>query len=75
MKYKSNKPGLRELLKGDIAQRLVTTHAERIAGRAGEGYVASCRQGKNRFRGIVYADTMRAKVREAKENRLLRVLG
>ncbi|WP_306592887.1 hypothetical protein [Corynebacterium striatum] len=50
-------------------------HGEDITGRAGDGFVLSTRQGKSRFRGIVYADTWSAKRREARENVLLRVLG
>lgn len=75
MKYKANKAALRELLRGEVAQKLVNEHSERLAQRAGEGYTASYLQGRNRYRGIVYADTMRAKVKEARNNNLLRVLG
>lgn len=74
-KYQPNKAGLTELLRGSAARQLVVQHGEDIAGRAGDGFVLSTRQGKSRFRGIVYADTWSAKRREARENVLVRVLG
>lgn len=75
MRYKANRAGLRELLQGEVAQTLVTRHTDRLAEAAGDGFVGSTKQGKTRFRGIVFADTWSAKRREAKQNILLRVLG
>lgn len=75
MKYRPNRQSLRNLLRSDEVQQLVRTHGDRIAAQAGDGFVASYRQGKNRFGGIVYADTWSAKHRDARENRLVRVLG
>lgn len=75
MKYKPNAAGLKEQLRGPAAQTLVHGHAERVRAAAGDGYVASYMQGKNRYRAIVYAETMKAKRREARENVLVRVLG
>ncbi|WP_183042198.1 hypothetical protein [Corynebacterium diphtheriae] len=75
VKYRPKNAELRKLLRGDIAQKLVTEHAERLAAEAGDGYTVSYKQGKTRFRAIVYADTIRAKIHEARENNLLRVLG
>lgn len=75
MRYKANRQGLADLLRGEAAQKLVNTHAERLAAAAGEGYVASYMQGRRRFRAIVFAETMRARVKEARQNSLVRVLG
>lgn len=75
VKYKPNRQGLIEVLRGGGAQSLVQSHAQRIASSAGDGYVTSFQQGKSRYRGIVYAGTMAAKRREARENRLLKALG
>lgn len=75
MKYKANREGLKALLRGEAAQSLVTRHGDRIANAAGDGYAASYMQGRSRFRGIVYADSMKAKVAEGRENRLVRILG
>lgn len=74
-KYIANKAGLEALARGDIAQSLVRTHAERIASTAGDGFIASYQQGASRFRAIIYADTWSAKRRNARDNTLVRVLG
>lgn len=74
-KYVSNKAGLAELARGPVAQALVHEHGERIAGAAGDGFVASYQQGASRYRGIVYADTWSAKGRNRRDNTLIRVLG
>lgn len=74
-KYRPNRAGLEELLRGPVAQQLVRQHGERISGAAGDGFVASYQQGKSRYRAIIYADTWSAKHREARGNILVRVLG
>lgn len=74
-KYVPNSAGLEELARGPIAQGLVHQHAERIAGAAGDGFVASYQQGRSRYRAIVYADTWSAKGRNRRDNTLVRVLG
>lgn len=74
-RYTSNKAGLEELARGPIAQSLVRQYAEAKASAAGDGFVASYRQGRSRFGAIIYADTYTAKRREARENTLIRVLG
>lgn len=74
-RYKSNRAGLEELARGEVAQQLVRQHAERIRNAAGDGFVASYQQGTSRFRAIVFADTYSARARNARENTLVRVLG
>lgn len=74
MKYVPNRGGLRDLLRGQVAQNLVRRHTDQLAAAAGDGFVGSTRQGKSRFRGIVFAESWSAKRREAKHNVLLRVL-
>lgn len=74
-RYVPNGAGLREVLASSEAASLVDTHANRIAGAAGDGFVASQQMGRNRQRAIVYADTWSAKHREARDNVLVRVLG
>lgn len=75
MKYKPNREGLIEVLKSGGAQALVHKHAELRRSFCGPGYVASYQMGTNRYRAIVYADSMKAKRSEARENKLLRALG
>lgn len=74
-KYVPNRSGLSELLRGPVAQTLVDEHTQAVAGAAGDGFVASTRQGKSRYRGIVYAGTWSAKHRDHRQNVLVRVLG
>lgn len=75
IRYEPNRAGLKELLASPIAQTLVNEQANRIESAAGDGFVASQRQGKNRYRAIVYADTWSARRRNARDNTLLRALG
>lgn len=75
VRYKPNRAGLQEVLRLPGVQSAVQSHGNRLAASAGDGYVASFMQGRSRYRGIVYAESMKAKRREARENVLLRVLG
>lgn len=75
MKYRPNRAGLQELLRGSVAKRLVIEHGEKFAAQCGDGFVLSTQQGKTRYRGIVYADTWSAKHRDHRQNVMVRVLG
>lgn len=75
MKYRPNPAGLRELLRGSVAKRLVIDYGDKFAAQCGDGFVHSARQGKTRYRGIVYADTWSAKHRDHRENVMVRTLG
>lgn len=75
VRYEANSAGLDELLRGGAAQGLVNQHSASVAARAGRGYTYRAVQGHSRYRAIVFADTIGAKVREAKQNNLLRALG
>lgn len=59
--------------------KMVDDYCEDITKRAGRGYgwKAEPRQGKRgiRYRGIVYTDSARAMVVNARENTLLKALG
>jgi hypothetical protein len=79
--YKPNRKGLQDVLRSTGVQMHVQAAAQSIANRAGAsagdpgGYTVSTRQGRSRFRAIVYADTIKAKRREASGNHLARALG
>lgn len=81
VKFVPNRQGLIETMRSGSVQGEVTRHAARIARAAGDsagvpgGYAHSEMQGRARFRAIVYADSMKAKRREASGNHLLRSLG
>lgn len=74
VKYRPNSSGLEQLVRGHVAQKLVNDKAEEMAQRAGDGFVASGQQRRARYGAIVYADSWSAKRREARENRLVKVL-
>lgn len=74
-RYKKNRQGLRELLRGEVAQQLVDDQLQRAEAALGDGFVGSAMQGKSRYRGIVYADSWGAKHREKRGNLMVRWLG
>ncbi|MEY8565204.1 hypothetical protein AALF15_01355 [Corynebacteriaceae bacterium 7-707] len=79
-RYKPNRQGIIEVMRGPRVQTMVNSGASGVARRAGEsagtpgGYAVSTMQGKSRYRAIVYAETFKAKRREAEGNHLLRGL-
>lgn len=81
VRFEPNRQGYLDIMSSGTVQGEITRHAARIARAAGEsagapgGYTYSARQGRARFRAIVYADSIKAKRREAKGNHLLRSLG
>lgn len=75
IRYVRDRSGLLEVLASPQAAALVSEHAERIAARAGDGFVVSQQMGARRQRAIVYADTWSAKHRNRRDNTLVRVLG
>lgn len=75
MKIKWNPAGFEEILRSPPVQAKVQQHTNQLATRAGDGYTGSVRQGKTRVRGIVYADSWKARRDLARNNTLLRVLG
>lgn len=74
-RYVPNSSELEALLRSSAVSNLVMEYGDSIARQAGDGFVASYRQGKSRFGGIVYADTWSAKHRDMRENILVRVIG
>lgn len=75
VRYVSNRAGLREVLHSSPVGQRVAQESERLAARAGDGFVASYGNYPSRQRGIVYADSYSAMAREARDNILVRVLG
>jgi hypothetical protein len=75
VRYEPKSAGLEALLRGPVATQLVNSHSAAVASRAGRGYTFRAVQGASRYRSIVFADTIGAKRREAKQNNLLRALG
>lgn len=67
-----NRSGVRKLLRSDEVRRDLERRAERIAAAAGPGFEADSEIGRNRARAEVRADTLEAKIVEARHRRLTR---
>jgi hypothetical protein len=72
---KLNRKAVRDLLKDPGLERHLLGEAEKIAGRAGPGFVASSMTGKNRARASVITDTFEAMRSEAKHGTLSKAAG
>jgi hypothetical protein len=72
---KLNSAGIAAFLKGPDVQQAMRTTAERVAARAGDGFRADTRVGKDRARGYVLADSAAARRRQAREHVLERSVG
>lgn len=91
IRFKVNKDGLDKVRQSAPVARMVASAAERVASRAGRGYVASHRPGKPgpapswnkvkrggfaaRYRAIVYPDSWRAIHDNARNNTLVKLTG
>lgn len=75
MRFVGYGKGVREVMQSPEMAAMINKIAAQKVAEAGDGFVASGRQGKNRYRSIIYADTWSAKHREHRDNILVRVLG
>jgi hypothetical protein len=72
---KVNRKAIRELLKDPGLEKHLLSEAQLIAARAGDGYTASSRIGKNRARASVITDSFQAMRNEAKYGTLSKAAG
>ena len=72
--FKLNRAGVRELLKSSEIQAVLTDKANGIRNRAGDGYESDIYVGKNRANAMVYADSIKAKRDNKKNNTLLKAV-
>jgi hypothetical protein len=72
---KLNRSIVRALLKDPGLERHLLAEAQLIAARAGDGYTASSRIGKNRARASVITDSFQAMRDEAKFGTLSKAAG
>jgi hypothetical protein len=72
---KVNRKAIRELLKDPGLEKHLLSEAQLIAARAGDGYTASSRIGKNRARASVITDSFQAMRNEAKFGTLSKAAG
>ena len=72
---KVNRKAIRDLLKDPGLEKHLLSEAQLIAARAGDGYTASSRIGKNRARASVITDSFQAMRNEAKYGTLSKAAG
>jgi hypothetical protein len=72
---KVNRKAIRDLLKDPALEKHLLSEAQLIAARAGDGYTASSRIGKNRARASVITDSFQAMRNEAKFGTLSKAAG
>jgi len=69
-----NSAGVKELLKSEEMQTIVSEHAKAIAGRCGAGYSDDVYVGKNRCNAMVYPETSAAKRDNLANNTILKAM-
>ena len=74
VKFILNRKGVSQLLKGEEIQTVLESYGTDIKKRAGEGYDMNSRVGKTRANTMVYADSIRAKRDNLKNNTLLKAM-
>ncbi|WP_051061021.1 hypothetical protein [Corynebacterium ulceribovis] len=67
--------GFEEIRRAGWVQDLVTQETRRVRNNLPDGYGWSVAQGKTRFRGIVYTDSIKARRHSRKHNALFKALG
>ena len=72
VKFKLNRAGVAELMKSGSMQKILSSHASNIRGRAGSGYSQDIYVGKNRANAHVWAETKEAKSDNLEHNTLLK---
>lgn len=73
-KFQLNKSGVRELLRSEEMQHLLSTAANDIRGRCGDGYSSDSYVGTNRANAMVFAETAKAKKDNLKNNTILKAV-
>jgi phage-related protein len=73
-KFVMNSEAVRELLKGQEMQSLLSETASAIQARCGDGYEQDIHVGKNRANAMVWAETIEAKVDNSRNNTILKAL-
>jgi hypothetical protein len=72
---KLNRKAVRDLLKDPDLEAHLLGEAEKIAARAGPGFTASSRIGRNRARASVFTESFKARYQEAKYGTLSKAAG
>lgn len=75
VKFIIHKNGVKDLMKSQEVQDMLTTKAALIAARAGDGFTSGVRVGGDRARAYVLPETYAARRRQAKHHLLERAVG
>lgn len=73
-KFVLNRKSVRELMKSEEMQGLLSKYATAIKTRCGDGFEQDIYVGKNRANAMIFADSRRARYKCRKENTLLKAL-
>jgi len=73
-KIKLNSAGVRELLKSQEMQAVLTAKASGIRTRCGDGYNQDMHVGKNRANAMIWADTKEARADNSENNTILKAV-
>lgn len=73
-KFKLNSTGVKQLLKSNEMQAVITAKASEIRTRCGDGYEQDLRVGKNRVNSMVWASTPKALKDNAENNTILKAV-
>ena len=75
VKFELNKSGVRDLLRSNEMMSVCVDYANKVQGRAGDGYEVSTYVGANRVNASVSAATYEARKDNHENNTLLKALG
>jgi len=73
-KFELNRSGVRDLLRSDEMQALLSEKASAIRNRCGDGFDQDIMVGKNRANAMVWADSFEAKRKNMRENTILKAV-
>jgi len=74
LKIKLNSAGVRELLKSQEMQAVLTSKASGIRTRCGDGYNQDMHVGRNRANAMIWADTYDAMKDNSENNTILKAV-
>lgn len=74
VKFKLNRKGVSELLKGNKMQDVLKDEAKKVLNRAGNGFKMDVIVGKTRANAMVKADSPKAYYKNLKNNTLVKSL-
>lgn len=74
LRVELNHAGVREMLRSEEAKAICEACANKAMGRLGEGHEVTTYTGQNRVNASVFAKSLDAKMKNAKDNTILKAL-